>query len=48
MKIDFRSANQATGFRIQVLEKELNEERRKNQIDIGNLDATLKGNYEAR
>jgi len=42
------SVNQATGFKIQVLEKELLEERRKNHMDMGNLDATLKGNYEAR
>ena len=36
------------GFQIQVLETELEEERKRNKIDLSALDRELKSDYEAK
>ena len=36
------------GFQIQLLETELEEERKRNKIDLSALDMELKSDYESR
>ena len=36
------------GFQIQLLETELEEERKRNKIDLTALDTELKSDYESR
>ena len=36
------------GFQIQLLQAELEEERKRNKIDLSALDRDLKSDYEAR
>jgi len=48
LEAKLRSLDQELGFKIQVMEKELAEERKKNTFDISAIDLKLKGEYEAR
>ena len=36
------------GFQIQLLQTELEEERKRNKVDLSALDRELKSDYEAR
>ena len=36
------------GFQIQLLQTELEEERKRNKVDLSSLDRELKSDYEAR
>jgi len=35
-------------FKVQVIERELAEEKKRGRIDISSIDTKLKGEYEAR
>lgn len=44
----FRSFEQEMNFKLSVVEKELETERKKNTFDISAIDSRLKSEYETR
>ena len=43
-----RAYEQEMTFKVQVIERELAEEKKRGRIDISSIDTKLKGEYEAR